>query len=82
MEQAPREPLFRQPLHPYTQTLLAALPGAEIGAPAEAVSPAAAEDPHIPFGCRYRSRCAIADDICTREAPPLRRVADQRYAAC
>ena len=80
VEQAPREPLFRQPLHPYTQTLLAALPG--ISEHAEAPPAVVADDPHITFGCRYRSRCAIADDICGREAPALRRVGEHRYAAC
>lgn len=86
MEQAAREPLFARPLHPYTRTLLDAVPGggARQIALAEATDKTAAKsaDTGVTLGCRYRDRCAIADDYCGRDVPALRRVAPEHFAAC
>ena len=80
MEQAPAAELFARPRHPYTRALLAAVPGP--GAPpvplaGELPSPA---DP--PSGCVFRTRCPMADDLCAREMPYLRRVGERSHAAC
>lgn len=85
-ELGPAATLTGSPLHPYTQALLAAepvpLPAAlrpakrlrlqgEIPSP---ISP--------PSGCRFRTRCPLADARCAAEVPPLRNVATDRWVAC
>jgi oligopeptide transport system ATP-binding protein len=75
--------LFSGPLHPYTATLLASIPGsaaarfAPIESAGEAPSPI---DP--PSGCRFRTRCWMANAQCALTAPPLRRVDDGHFVAC
>ena len=83
MEQATAAELFARPRHPYTRALLAAVPRIERGASeattleGELPSPS---DP--PSGCVFRTRCPMADELCTRETPHLRRVGESSYAAC
>jgi oligopeptide/dipeptide ABC transporter ATP-binding protein len=86
VEIADRERLYGEPHHPYTQALLSAVPDvhqAQIGGRRERIrlfgdvpSPI---DP--PSGCRFRTRCWKAQDICAREEPPLRQVG-AGLAAC
>jgi oligopeptide/dipeptide ABC transporter ATP-binding protein len=83
VEAAPTRVLFREPLHPYTRALLAAVPrpvpGAGLPAPlgGEVPSPA---DP--PSGCRFRTRCPLAEARCAEAVPPLREAAPGRLVAC
>jgi peptide/nickel transport system ATP-binding protein len=76
--------LFRWPLHPYTVSLLSAVPVADpadrserILLPGEPPSPLAP-----PPGCPFHPRCPIARDRCAKEEPPLAAVADGRQVAC
>jgi peptide/nickel transport system ATP-binding protein len=83
MEVSPAADLFREPLHPYSRSLLSALsmPG---GAPRERIV-LAGEIPspiHIPSGCRFHTRCFMAQKICEEVCPLLREVAPGRHAAC
>jgi oligopeptide transport system ATP-binding protein len=72
MEQGSSEELFAQPRHPYTRALVT-------GAPIEGEAP----DPaHPPGGCVFRTRCPMADELCAREVPYLRRVGESGHAAC
>ena len=75
--------IFAKPSHPYTQSLLAAVP--RIGGrrvtfdftlEGEPPNPRA-----VPSGCRFRTRCPLAQDVCTTEEPPLREL-DGRRVAC
>ncbi len=68
VEEARTEELFKQPLHPYTEALLSAIPIPDPDAqslrqrillPGDVPSPA-----NPPTGCRFHPRCPIADDIC------------------
>ncbi|MFE6508395.1 ABC transporter ATP-binding protein [Nocardioides sp. NPDC057767] len=69
--------------HPYTQMLLASIPGAgdrEISSSAAAVELPSPLDP--PSGCRFRTRCPLATERCAAEEPELREVRPGQYVAC
>jgi peptide/nickel transport system ATP-binding protein/oligopeptide transport system ATP-binding protein len=84
VELASRVALFRNPLHPYTEALLAAVPVPDPERPRERVilggevpSPS---DP--PKGCRFHTRCPYVMARCRVEAPRFREVAPGHFAAC
>lgn len=82
MELAPAEALFRRPAHPYTATLLQAVPGSRprgsrLLPNGEIPSPASP-----PSGCVFRTRCPFAIDDCARVVPVLRDVAPGQSKAC
>jgi oligopeptide/dipeptide ABC transporter ATP-binding protein len=73
VETAPAGDLYARPLHPYTETLLAAIPVADYGArPARTLVEGDPPNPiHPPKGCRFHPRCPYATDICRTERPAL-----------
>jgi oligopeptide transport system ATP-binding protein len=79
VEVGPADKLFADPRHPYTQGLLAAIPRLTVAADqaekeAEEGPAVAGDMPsalRIPAGCRFRTRCPIAQDICATEDPAL-----------
>src|SRR5262249_55739208 len=76
--------VFLRPHHPYTQALLRAMPSMDpdhrTGAPPLIGDPPNPINP--PSGCRFRTRCAFAEEVCTRVSPPLYDVAADHEAAC
>ena len=86
IEVAPTETLFAQPRHPYTAGLLAAIP--RMTFEAEDDAPAVQGDMpsplRVPTGCRFRTRCPIAQPICETEDPALTTAASDpaHSAAC
>jgi oligopeptide/dipeptide ABC transporter ATP-binding protein len=86
VELGPAEPIYRQPAHPYTAGLLEAIPEPDPDREqAKAKQPLRGELPSAiepPSGCRFRTRCPLAQDICAGEEPPMRPVGDGRTTAC
>ncbi len=86
MEVSDWKTLYAQPHHPYTQSLLSAVPVPDPdvqhsrkriilkGDPPSPINP--------PSGCRFHTRCPIACEKCSQERPELREVADGHFCAC
>jgi len=74
--------LYREPLHPYTQGLLKAIPRlrGHVGAKSIQGNPPDLVNP--PPGCRFHPRCPFAMDICRKEEPPMIDAGNGRYASC
>lgn len=74
----------RDPLHPYTQALISAVP--EIDPQTKRSRIVLAGDLpspiHPPAGCPFHPRCPVAESRCRTEVPPLRRVETHRAVAC
>jgi oligopeptide/dipeptide ABC transporter ATP-binding protein len=86
VEIGPAQSLYTEPLHPYTVALLASIPSPEPTATRRPVADTirgelpSPLDP--PSGCRFRTRCPRAQDVCAEVEPPLRKLADGHFAAC
>jgi oligopeptide/dipeptide ABC transporter ATP-binding protein len=82
-EEASVATLFSTPAHPYTAALLSAIPSFTpderprlrlLGEPPSPIDP--------PTGCRFRTRCAFAQEVCATVEPRLREVAPGQNVAC
>jgi len=84
VETASRDALFRQPLHPYTQALLAAVPTLDPDDEPVAAVQGDVPDPSMPpVGCRFSPRCPRATARCHEEIPMLRAVGSEgQRVAC
>ena len=84
VESGSHETLWSNPLHPYTRALMAAVPSYDADRKRTSISlkgelPSAAR---IPSGCRFRTRCPLAREICAREAPVLQTKPSGQEVAC
>ncbi|KJE29395.1 hypothetical protein LG49_607 [Bacillus licheniformis] len=81
VEMADADSLFREPKHPYTETLLAAVPvigkGEAVHTTPDIAAPRMSEK-----GCPFYSRCMKRADVCLEAEPLLEETADGHYAAC
>lgn len=86
VEQAPREALFADPLHPYTWALLSAVPRVGRRRRGGASRVRLEGDPPSPInpppGCRFSSRCPFAEARCRAEEPQLREFESGHRVAC
>jgi oligopeptide transport system ATP-binding protein len=76
--------LYRDPQHPYTVSLLSAIPTPDPDARrARIVLKGDVPNPsNPPSGCRFHPRCFMAKDICAKEEPALREVVPGHWSAC
>jgi len=85
-EIATRVQLYKDPLHPYTQALLAAVPIAdpelEAARGADIIAGEIPSAMRPPPGCRFHTRCPRAMDVCKTVDPPLKEMDDGRAVAC
>jgi oligopeptide/dipeptide ABC transporter ATP-binding protein len=84
VEVAPSEAIFRNPLHPYTRALLSAIPVPDPDVQRERL-PLTGEIPTAiepPSGCRFRTRCPLAEPRCAEAEPHLVEVDKEHFVAC
>lgn len=86
MEYSDWKTLYDRPFHPYTQSLLSAVPVPDPDIQATRRRIILAGDPPSPIdpptGCRFHTRCPIAQARCSEEAPQLREVEAGHFCAC
>ena len=84
VEVASSEEIFRNPVHPYTQALFSAIPLADPDARRERVLLAGDIPTPVnpPSGCRFRTRCPVAEPRCAEDDPDLVEVAPDHFVAC
>ena len=82
VELGPTDAIFNNPLHPYTQLLIEALPKVGDRSQREGIAgrPPSLLDP--PGGCRFAARCPKVMDVCHTDEPRLLEVEPDHYVAC
>ena len=87
VEVGPADDVYYRPVHPYTKGLIDAIPvpdpQAERATRQKGVAGELPSNIHPPSGCRFRTRCPFAQDLCAEQEPPLRPfTARGHLAAC
>ena len=84
MEMAPSEEIYAKPLHPYTQSLISAIPDTDVDAKRQRVilegdvpSPT-----KLPGGCPFHTRCRFCTEACAQQKPELKEVSPGHQVAC
>ena len=84
VEVGPVERIYGNPRHPYTKALLSSRPSMNPkrrrSEPPLSGEPPSPIDP--PSGCRFRTRCALAEGVCATIEPELREQGEAHFAAC
>ncbi len=83
VERGPVQAIFDEPLHPYTEGLLASLPGQhETGDELRTIDGLVPDLIRPPYGCRFHPRCPIAEKVCQEKVPELLEKTGRRAVAC
>jgi len=86
VEKADRRTLFSNPLHPYTRALLSAVPTMRASGKKRRDRVRLGGDPPSPMnppsGCRFHTRCPLAEADCSRMRPELQRISANHLVAC
>ncbi|PSN83166.1 dipeptide/oligopeptide/nickel ABC transporter ATP-binding protein [Candidatus Marsarchaeota G1 archaeon OSP_D] len=83
VEYASTREVFRNPSHPYTMGLMAAIP--KVYAPKTRLASIAGSPPdliNLPRGCKFASRCKFATQKCVQEEPPLEEISPGHFSKC
>jgi oligopeptide/dipeptide ABC transporter ATP-binding protein len=84
-EVGPADDLFLRSLHPYTEILMSSIPVTDPSVDPRAAQTVSGELPSPiapPSGCRFRTRCPRAADICATEEPVIRSMGGGQFVAC
>jgi oligopeptide/dipeptide ABC transporter ATP-binding protein len=84
VEECSSDELYRNPLHPYTRVLLSSIPRVDPDA-RRTVEPLSGDIPSAlnpPSGCRFRTRCPFAMELCATQRPVVRHPAKGHAVAC
>jgi oligopeptide/dipeptide ABC transporter ATP-binding protein len=82
VEQGPVREIFRRPLHPYTQGLLASIPGGEAGSRLRAIEGVVPNLAALPPGCTFAPRCPFRMEVCTTAVPALVEIEPGHHVRC
>jgi peptide/nickel transport system ATP-binding protein len=82
VEIAPVKAAFAEPLHPYTQLLIASIPSIKAHKPLKVTEGVTHDLRNPPPGCIFQYRCPHVMDKCRSVAPPLRELHPEHYVAC
>jgi len=84
VELTDRETLYRNPLHPYSQALISAIPvpNPKIRKKRIILTGDVPSPLNPPPGCRFHTRCPIAVDVCSLEEPVFREAEEGHWVAC
>jgi oligopeptide/dipeptide ABC transporter ATP-binding protein len=84
VELGPSEAIYNEPLHPYTKALFGAIPQPVVDKLRELVvlEGSVPSPVNPPSGCRFHTRCPLAQEICKIDQPEFRQVRPGRFAAC
>lgn len=82
VEIAPVKDIFAEPLHPYTQLLLASIPSVKERKPLVVTQGLTHDLRRPPPGCIFQLRCPFVMDKCREVVPPLRELRPNHFAAC
>jgi oligopeptide/dipeptide ABC transporter ATP-binding protein len=84
VEMTSREELFRNPLHPYTQALMSAIPvpNPRMKRQRTILKGDVPSPLNPPLGCRFHPRCPVAIEKCSHDEPPFIEVSTDHWVAC
>ena len=82
VEIAPVKAIFAEPLHPYTQLLLASIPSVKERKPLVVTEGLTHDLRRPPPGCIFQLRCPFVMETCREVVPPLRELRPNHFAAC
>jgi len=84
MEMGDVADIYRRPVHPYTEALFSAIPIPNPAMRRERIilSGDVPSPVNPPSGCRFHTRCPIAEEICSQEIPPLKDIGGGHMVAC
>ena len=82
VEIAPVKAIFAEPLHPYTQLLLASIPSVKERKPLVVTEGLTHDLRRPPPGCIFQLRCPFVMEKCREVVPPLRELRPNHFAAC
>ncbi len=82
VEMAPVKSIFEEPMHPYTQLLIASIPSIKERKPLKVTEGLTHDLRNPPPGCIFQFRCPHVMDECRQFAPPLRELKPEHFVAC